>query len=788
MNHRKLISILVFVVAALCLAALQVFAQPLTQTLKGKITDHDSKSPIIGANVIVENSDPIRGGSTDINGEFKIDNVPIGRVNLKITSIGYEDAYIPNLLLGTGKELFVEIQLRESLQQLSEVVIMDKANKGDVDNEMALVSARAFSVEETRRYAGSFNDPARLVVNFVGVQGNSEGSNHIVVRGNSPNTVQWRMDGIEIPNPNHFADEGSSGGAINMLNSAMLTNSDFYTGAYSSEYGNVLGAVFDMKMRTGNNEKNEYSLSAGILGTDITVEGPFRKGGRSSYLANYRYSTLAILDDLGIVDFGGVPKYQDLSFKFAFPTNKAGYFSVFGLAGKSGIHEETEDEATGAVIEKGDYTSSMGTLNINHVYFFTPNASIETFVSASQNGSESMADERDESDEDFVRFYEDKFDKYTYRFATAINNKLNAKNTIKTGIRYDRNYFEFNQKFLNKNSDEMESWLNDKNNAGLIRAYATWKFRMTEKLTFTTGMQYIQTDLNNASSIEPRLSSKWQFRPDQSLFGGFGMHSQMVSLPVYFSNVYSDDGSYTQPNTGLGLMKANHFVLGYDRYLNPNVYLKLEAYYQDLYDIPVENDPHSSYSLINASDGYTDRALVNSGTGYNYGLELTLERYFSRNYYYLFTASLYESKYKAMDGITRSTMFNSNYLANALFGKEFYLMRGQKNKVLSVNAKISLYGARNFTPIDLNASNELGRTVLFEDQAYSKKGDDIWKVDLGVTYSWNKSKTRQELKLDIQNLTDSQGKVDEYYNSTTEKIDNSYQMPMFPVLMYTIEF
>ncbi len=787
-NHKKLIYFIALVVAFICVLSMQIFAQGLTQTIRGKIIDQDSMSEIIGANVVVLNSDPILGGSTDISGEFVIKNVPIGRVTLKITSIGYEESVVPNIIVGTGKEVQINVQLRESFVKLEGIVINEKTNEGEVLNEMANVSARAFSVEETKRYSGSFNDPARMVANFSGVQGNTEGSNHIVVRGNSPNTVQWRLDGIEIPNPNHFAEEGSSGGAINVLNSSMLTNSDFFTGAFVPEYGNVLGGVFDMKLRTGNKEKREYSFTAGILGTDMSLEGPFKKGGNSSYLFNYRYSTLSLLDDMGVVDFGGVPKYQDLSFKTSFPTKNAGIFTIYGLGGISSIKDETLQEETEKLLQKGNYESTFGTFNINHAYFFNNNTSIETHLSVSQNGSNYKNYLLSDDSTSFYNSYNHNLNKYTYRISTAINSKINHRNTIKAGIKYNLFYFDFKQNFFNKETNVMETWLADKNNSGLAQTYATWKYRAAESVTFTTGVHFLYDDLTSHTSIEPRISGKWQINDKQSIFGGFGIHSQSASLPVYFSIIEDENGNTSRPNMKLDFMKARHYVLGYDNKISNNVYFKSEIYYQDLYDIPVENNPNGSFSLINAVEGFTDRTLVNSGTGTNYGLELTLERYFSNNYYYLVTTSLYDAKYKAMDGITRTTRFNGNYIANVLFGKEFYLKKGNKNKVLSLNSKVSLYGARNITPIDLDKSIELGRTIWKEDEAFSKKGDDIWKVDFSLTYSWNKAKTRQELKLDIQNALNAQGVTDEYYNDVTQEIELSTQLSIFPVVMYTLEF
>jgi hypothetical protein len=760
--------------------------QEITQTIKGTIIDLDSKSPIIGANVIILGSDPIKGSSTNLDGEFRIEKVALGRMSLVISSIGYEQRVIPNIVVGAGKEVVINTSMVESIYSLDEIVVRPKQNKSEVSNEMVQVSSRAFSVEETKRYAGTFNDPARMVTGFAGITGNAEGTNHIVVRGNSPNNVKWRMEGIEIPNPNHFAEEGSSGGAINALNSAMLTDSDFYTGAFTSDYGNVMAGVFDMKMRSGNREEREYSLGIGILGTDITLEGPFSMKGNSSYLANYRYSTLALLDDAGIIDYGGVPKYQDLAFKLSFPTENAGLFTVFGLGGKSKMLDNMTDDETEDILAKNDFSASLGTANLGHVYFLDENNSIESYLSVSQNGSSNEYMEPTLIEDEFETTFNNDLDKYTVRMGTMFNSKINSRNTLRTGLSYNHYIYTFRQKLVNNNGD-LETILDDEGDAGMVSGFATWKHRWSESWTFTGGLHYMNFLLNDSQVLEPRASVKYNFNGSQSIFAGVGVHSQMPSLPAYYTVVEDGFGNSQTPNLDMDFMKAIHYVLGYDRMLNENLYFKTEVYYQDLYDIPVENDRTSSYSLINAVQGITDRALVNQGGGVNYGVEVTLEKYFSNNFYYLLTGSLFDSKYTAMDNKQRDTMFNSNYITNVLFGKEFVLgSRG--NKTLNFSTRFSWAGARRITPIDLEASQERGWPVYDEANAFTERGDDIIKWDVSIAYSWNKPKLRQEFKLDIQNMTNNQGIVDEYYNSATNEIEYSTQLPMFPVLMYTIEF
>ena len=344
----------------LCLKMSFANNQNLTQILRGKVLDKDSGLPLIGATIMVNGSSPLIGTATNANGEFQFQPMRVGRYSITVQSIGYEPRIVSDVLLKAGKETDLTIYLSESVVQLDEVTISAKKHKGESLNKMALISARSFSVQETNRYAGSFDDPARMASSFAGVMGSPDGNNDIIVRGNSPRGMLWRMEGIEIPNPNHFAEEGASGGAISALNSKMLDNSDFYTGAFPAEYGNAYSGVFDLRLRNGNKHKREYSFMVGILGTDFTAEGPFKKGGNASYLINYRYSSLAMLNAVGIKVAGdAVPKFQNSSFKINVPTKKAGTFNLFGLGGLSGISEDMSDY-------KNEFNTDMAVVGLSN--------------------------------------------------------------------------------------------------------------------------------------------------------------------------------------------------------------------------------------------------------------------------------------------------------------------------------------------------------------------------------------------------------------------------------------
>jgi hypothetical protein len=770
---------------AILFSVLNVQAQQITQTLRGTIKDEDGKFPLPGATVVIAGSNPIKGTTTNMNGEFHLERIPVGRVDLEIKFMGYEDLVVPNVLLSSGKEMVLELEMRESFIKVDEIVVTAQ-KKGEVLNEMAVISSRSFSVEETKRYAGAFQDPSRMVSSFAGVTANPNGNNDIVVRGNSPRGILWRLEGIEIPNPNHFANEGSTGGPINAINSELLSNSDFYTGAFSPEYGDALSGVFDMHMRSGNNEKHEYSIGVGVLGTDIMMEGPFSKNYNGSYLFNYRYSSLAMLNEAGIVDFDGVPKYQDMGFKLMFPSKKAGTFSLFGLGGVSSIQMQEEDDEK-KITGEGTYHARLGVAGLNYSLSLNENTLFKFTFAASGNGSRYNWEEPDtlgqmqpESNADW--------EKSSLRSGIMFSTKLNQHNRIIAGIKYTRHFYNMYEYYFDEDLNRWVYSINMDMSADHWQSYISWKWRMTDNVTMVSGLHGIRFSVNKDFNIEPRIGIKWQITDKQSVNAGFGSHSKIESIFAYYRIENTDDGAAYTSNTNLGLSKALHYVLGYEYRFSKNLNSKIELYYQDLYNIPVENNDTSVFSMINSDEGYADGILINKGKGYNYGLEFTLERYFANQYYFMFTSSLYNSKYKTLEGIWRNTRFNGNYSFNFLAGKEFNIGKLAGRKVLGVNGKIYYNGGLRYVPVNLSESQKEGETVYNNRLAWNNRIDDIFQLNLCITYRINRPKAGHEFIVDINNLTNAQGKTWEYYNENTGKIDYDRQLNIMPNIMYRIHF
>ncbi|MBP9152111.1 MAG: TonB-dependent receptor [Flavobacteriales bacterium] len=767
----------------------------ISQTIRGKVVDAVSQRGLPGASIVVLDSLTFNGSATDIDGSFKLENVPIGRVSLKVSFIGYEDQFLQNLVLNPSKQMVLNIQLQEKINKVDEVVVKAERNKGEPLNEMAVISARAFSVEETRRFAGSWQDPARAAAAYAGVSGGSDERNDIIIRGNSPTAVLWRLEDINIPNPNHLSFSGSTGGPVSILNNNTLANSDFFTGAFPSEYGNANAGAFDLNLRRGNNEKREYYFQLGLAGLEFGLEGPFSKKHPASYMASYRYSTMAIIGLMGI-DFGisAIPYYQDLTFVIDVPTKKkAGRFTLWGIGGISSIHIIENAGFSHAGEEKRDQKlgSDMGAAGLTHLIFLGEKTSLKTTLAAT--GLHQWQTDYGFVETDSTSFnYLNQYNKNVTLGASLhsqINTKLSAKTNIRTGLIYDHQFVSFVDSSIDFSTQTYRVGLNQKDNYGLAQVYSQVHHRFSEKTSGTLGVHAQMSTLNTSFAIEPRLGFKWQPFKQHSFSIGGGMHSQLLPALTYFYQTYiPSENRYSRTNGNLGFSRSLHAIVGYDWTIIPKLRLKVEAYYQYLYKIPVE--PTASYfSMANAGSSIGDvqvsDSLVNKGTGQNMGLEFTLEKFFDRGYYFLLTASLYNATYKGSDGVTRNSAFNGNYNLSALGGYEFKI---SKKNTLAFDSKITWTGGARHVPINLDSSIVRQETVLDYSRAYEVKYKDYFRMDIKATIVFNGKRASHSLALDFQNVFNTKNIFSQNYNPQTEQIETKYQLGFLPLVYYRVEF
>lgn len=772
----------------LLLIAGNTFSQTATPTqiIRGKVFDQITNSPMIGATVRILGTDPVLGSTTDVQGEFKITQVPVGNHTVKVSYMGYEELVLPQVLVNSGKETVLQIGLLEQISEIQEFVVLG-TEKDRTINEMISVSGRTFSVEETRKFAAAVNDPGRMVTSYSGVTGTDDGNNSISIRGNSPNGLLWRMEGIDIPNPNHFVNPGSSGGGVSILSSQLLTNSDFITGAFPAEYGNALSGVFDLNLRKGNNEKREYTIQASLLGTDVAAEGPFSDQYKGSYLINYRYSTLAILSNLGVPLGDFVTNFQDLSFNFHLPTGEKSSISVFGFGGLS--NQKSDAQADSLTWESdferysSTFVSNTGALGLKHTWMINPAHFLQTTLLGSGNEIGSTLFRLDEHYQNQERNFE-YFGNSKLTLSSVLNTKISSRASLRSGFYINQLYYNLREKGFVGEELPLVDLINSKGNTQSIQAFSQLNLRTASGFHFNVGLHYLQLLLNHSFSVEPRLGITYQLDEKQRLNFGYGLHSQLQPLGTYFAKK-EVAGEIIHPNLDLELSKSHHWVLGYDRSLNPFLRMKIETYFQHLFQIPVKPGSHETYSILNQEWSFMTDPLVNRGLGKNYGLEFTLEQFTHNHLYFLLSGSLFNSRYKTEENKWRNTRFNGNHNLTFTGGKEF---PWRKNRVFGINLKSIYSGGLRATPIDLASSVEKGEGVYFESLAFEDQNPAYFRVDLRFSYKQNRSKSTRILSLDIQNATNRQNIFGTYYEPMSQEVKTAYQTPLIPILSYRVEF
>jgi hypothetical protein len=769
----------------------------LMQMVKGKVLDKESHAPLTNVSIIVMDLPDARGTITDSSGLFSL-KIPVGRQELKFSHIGYQAQMAADIMVVSGKETFLTIEMQESGEKMQEVTVRAAESHDRALNAMATVSAHMLTPEDAGRYAAGYNDPARMVSALAGVISGGSSRNNMIIRGNPPAGLLWKLEGIEIPSPNHFTQgQGDGGGIFSIVSADMLSNFDFFTGAFPAEYGNALSGILDLNLRKGNPDKTEYGLQVGMIGTQVSAEGPIDKKNKSSWLFNYRYGNLQFLNQTGLISLDQnqkPPKFQDINMHINIPTPKAGTFSIFGIGGISTTGNYSSKDSMAWRMNRDlrtDVTEyhQMGVLGIKHTLLLPNKKTFLRSVLAFTN----QADRYESGDLDYnYQHVSNDSNRYSYpaiRFTTSINHKFNTASVIRAGFTYSRYFFSIygREYFV---SSGYHTYVDEHGNTGSVEGFFQWKYRLSPRIEVNSGVHATNFLLNHELVMEPRFGATWRTGRNASFSYGFGLHSRIEPISLYFLKITDPGGVITQPNLNLKLSKAMHHVLGYNLSLTNNLHIKAEVYYQYLYQVPVIDDPASTFSLLNSLRREGDSAYVNKGKGYNKGIELTIEKLFSDNYYFLFNGALFDSKYKPANGNLYNTRFNTKYQTNLLAGKDFKMGRS-KQQIFSVNARAIVHGGFRYTPAHIGDDN--GRVYLYSlpEETYSLQLPRFMRFDAGFKFRQNNRRYSWILSLDIQNITNRENILDYeplvspnktlFYNPDTD-------LGIIPILNLKVEF
>lgn len=777
-----------------------------TQNVKGTIIDKQSEIPLIGATIELLGTD--NGTVTDIDGYFRLENVPVGRQSFRVSYLGYNSITLPNMEVRAGKELLLDISLEESVEKLTEIVVTAEVEKDKAQNELATLSARTFSVEEVTRYSGGRSDVARLAANFAGVSTSDDSRNDIVIRGNSPTGVLWRLEGVPIPNPNHFSTLGTTGGPVSALNPNLLKNSDFITSAFPSEYGNALAGVFDLGFRSGNRDEHEFMFQVGaVSGVEMMAEGPINKAKGSSYLVAGRYAFTGLATALGMdIGTNAVPNYRDIAFKIDFGKSKFGKWTLFGIGGSSDIdflHDEVDETDLFAAADEDAFaTSQFGVIGLKNNLLIDDKTYVRTILSFSTAGNDFdqyRFFNMDTDEERRILYQNAKNTGNRIALSSFINRKFNAKWTMRAGVLLENFQDNLVANTRENRPDRDEDGLPDftkvydfDGSANLAQVYVQTQYKPSKKWTLNGGLHTQYYDLSEDFVIEPRAAINYHLNDNQTINIGYGLHHQTQPIPIQLLEEETSPGVFEQTNKDLEFTQSHHFVLGYDVKLGNNWRAKLEAYYQDINNVPVERFA-SSFSILNIGDdfGFPDDVfnLQNTGTGSNQGVELTIERFFSKGFYSLVTASVFDSKYIGSDDIERNTAFNNGYVFNVLAGREFRF-KPESRYTFTFDTKVTTAGGRYYTPTDLEASRITQSEVEIDELAFTERFDPYFRFDVKFGFKVNSKKRRvsHQFFMDIQNVTNRDNIFARRYNRQTNEVNNAYQLGFFPDFMYRIQF
>ena len=776
----------------------------VAQTIQGTVSDAITGETLIGAAVRVVELQGV-AGVTDIDGQYVIKVPQSGRFTIETTYIGYEPSVMKEVLVAGAKEVVLDITLRENSMELAEVVVKPRVNKEATLNPTALVGGMMLSMEEASRYAGGYNDPARLVTAFAGVAGQGDG-NGISVHGNAPQFMQYRLEGVEIFSPNHFADLYSAGfGMVSALNSNVTTNSDFFVSTFNASYNNALSGVFDVRMRTGNNSTFENAVQVGTVGIEWTSEGPISKKNNSSFILNYRYGFSTIARKLKLIEtYGSQYDFQDLSLKLNFPTKKAGTFSVFalGFIDKS-WDVELDIKDIHSIYDASDQTGSLhnAVVGASHKIHFDSKWTWRTTVAYNmQHNKVDMEYWGLTFDENYKPTgFEGKDYPFSYLkqnedravFNTELSKHITPRWLLQVGGEYSHRFFDLNFRMAENVYEPVPTapYYATKDNTGLASMFWSNLWTPSDKLSINVGLSANYFLLSKDFSLEPRASVKWDPSERHSISLGYGLHSMIEKLDAYFFR--NPDG--TLANKDLGLSKAHHLLATYMYKFTDNLNLRFNAYYQYGFDTPVGING-STFCTVNRLFNYIEEPLINKGNTRNYGTDITLEHYMSKGFYGQVNGSLFKAEYRGLDKKWRNQMYDRGYMFKALGGKEWMLGKRKQN-VFNVSIKYTLQGGLRHTPIDVDAMKANiaagiidDQPIYKEDQAMSLQFDPTSILDLTVSYKINCKNVSHTIAFEGVNILQNETPYAERYDFVTGTLRYDKSGISLPNIFYRVDF
>ncbi|GAA5221538.1 carboxypeptidase regulatory-like domain-containing protein [Membranihabitans marinus] len=745
-----------------------MFGQNNQTDFTGEVRIQNSLDGLPYATIVLENSNGSYNAITDSIGKFVIKNIPFGIYQVHLSSIGYKMVKIPEYAIEHIDTKEVVFEMSPTTIPLEEVVIK-AGNHGQPISTLS--SIYVMTQEQVRRFPATFYDPARLATVYPGVLNDNDQANNLSIRGNSPNNMNYYIQGVEIVNPNHLANAGTAtdrptanGGGVSMISAQLLDESRIHTGVQPISIGQSTAGSLDYYFQSGSEDKMHFTGQAGLNGIDLALNGPL--SDRLSYVANYRYSTVGLLSKLG-VDFGGETiNYQDLSLNLTFKQNQRTQWQFFAIGGDNSNLFEGQVDSLREVekdLQTIDYNSKIGILglSVNHQLKNGSNWHSTMVVSG-------RSDDRSDFYNDLPsRKSEDHSSLAKYGFDTKIEQSISP--SWKWLYGGSMTLWSGNLDY----STETLSNLGNDASGGLIRPYSQIKY-IKDYWTIGLSLGLQHNTSSQSTDIEPRIQILRYLDQNQKISLNSGIHHKQQTYLILLSSA---------ANASLDMMSSWKSSIAYDFNLDKS-HFNATLYYESLSDVAVDNN---GFSALNQLEQYPSQELSTTGKGKNYGLEMSYNYYLNNGMFYRISTSLFDSKFKnpSFDD-WKNTRYNTQFIFNAVIGKEFDWSDHEKNKTLGINLQLIYAGGYWTSLIDEEASRAAQTTKYVNGSEFTIQQPNVLRSYFRIYYKINHDKRYSMISMDLSNVLNKENLAYRYFDPFLDKTFDKYQLGLIPMLSYII--
>ena len=754
---KRLLSLLLFCNITISF----LLAQPVHQ-VKGTVIDKSSRQPLEFINVMIVGLN--KGGVTNAEGKFSIGQVPPGIYRLQASAIGYKTVTTPEYILST-RDLHIQIEMEENQTELEGVTVTASPFRRDIESP---VSLRIIGLQEIEKSPGANRDISRIVQSYPGVAFSPIGyRNDLIVRGGSPSENRFYLDGVEIPNINHFSTQGASGGPVGILNADLIREVNFYTGAFPTDKGNALSSVLDFKLRDGDMERN--SLKATLGASEVSLASNGHLGKKTSYLVSVRQSYLQFLFDMLGLPF--LPTFTDAQFKLKTRFDARNELTVLGLGGidKMKLNTKADDEDNEYILS---YLPKIQqeTFTLGAVYRHYAGAHVQSVVASHSylNNRNTKYQQNDESDPEHLMLRLRSTEQNTQLRLENSSSFRNWKVTVGTSL----DYSQYSNTTFQKVYTDRAQTFDYHTYLGIMRwgLFGTVNYTsIDERFTASLGLR---ADANNYSAamkdlsdqLSPRLSLSYQLTEHWSLSGNAGLYYQ---LPPYTALGFKNNNGLYANKYALRYMQVSQGSVGLNWRKGDTFEVSVEGFYKDYDKIPLSVADGIPLTCKGNDYGVIGNELLTStAQGRSYGAELLLKWLIAKKLNLASSFTLFKSEYR--------TDKESEYIASAWDNRFIFNLRGTYNlpRHWSVGMKVSCIGGAPYTPYDADKSslvtawNAQGKPYYDYTRYNEERLSAFTQVDIRIDKTFYLKRCMLGFYIDLQNIAGSKLKQADVLMST----------------------